>query len=340
MIGAVFAMQGFGILGASLVAYLVLLAFRGPIEEDVLMLDHVWRICIAIGVIPALVSVYFRVTIPETPRYKMEQANQKAKQSHMQTEEEVKEDEQQEKASWSDFVQHFSYWRNLKVLLGTSVTWFCLDVGFYGVNLNNAVLLKAIGFAGAPGQGAFTELSTNALGNVVIALMGTVPGYWFTVFFVDTWGRKPIQYMGFFMDGVLFLILGVFYKAILNFSVTLFVALFTLAMFFKNFGPNATTFIVPAEAFPTRYRSTAHGISAASGKLGAIVAQVGFSQMKNIGGKNAFVDKLLIIFAVFMFIGLGFTYFIPETKGKSLEEINNEYNEYNEYRRQQNVSKA
>ena len=37
---------------------------------------------------------------------------------------------------------------------------------------------------------------------------------------------------------------------------------------------NTTTFIIPGEVFPTRYRSTAHGISAASGKFGAIIAQI------------------------------------------------------------------
>lgn len=49
-----------------------------------------------------------------------------------------------------------------------------------------------------------------------------------------------------------------------------------MANFFQNFGPNTTTFIIPGEVFPTRYRSTAHGICAASGKLGAIIAQVSF----------------------------------------------------------------
>ena len=71
-----------------------------------------------------------------------------------------------------------------------------------------------------------------------------------------------------------------------------FVFLYCLANFFQNFGPNTTTFIVPGEAFPTRYRSTAHGISAASGKLGAIVAQVGFGKLVNIGGTNKFVKHL------------------------------------------------
>lgn len=58
-----------------------------------------------------------------------------------------------------------------------------------------------------------------------------------------------------------------------------FVFLYCLTNFFLNFGPNTTTFIVPAEAFPTRYRSTAHGLSAACGKSGAIIAQLVFGPL-------------------------------------------------------------
>lgn len=60
-------------------------------------------------------------------------------------------------------------------------------------------------------------------------------------------------------------------------------ALFVLAQFFQNFGPNSTTFIVPGECFPTRYRSTAHGLSAASGKIGAIIAQTCIGTLVNHG---------------------------------------------------------
>jgi MFS transporter, PHS family, inorganic phosphate transporter len=52
--------------------------------------------------------------------------------------------------------------------------------------------------------------------------------------------------------------------------------LYCLANFFQNFGPNVTTFVIPGEVFPTRYRATGHGFSAACGKLGAIVAQIIF----------------------------------------------------------------
>lgn len=54
------------------------------------------------------------------------------------------------------------------------------------------------------------------------------------------------------------------------------IALYALTFIFSNLGPNATTFIVPAELFPARLRSTCHGISAAAGKAGAIVGAFGF----------------------------------------------------------------
>jgi len=76
-----------------------------------------------------------------------------------------------------------------------------------------------------------------------------------------------------------------------------FTALYCLANFFQNFGPNTTTFVIPGEVFPTRYRSTAHGISAASGKLGAIVAQVGFQRLKDHGGKNKFIKHMYVFTA-------------------------------------------
>jgi len=142
-----------------------------------------------------------------------------------------------------------------------------------------------------------------------------------SVFTIDRLGRRKIQIGGFAILTVLFLILGCAFVPILNTSVYLFVILFALAQFFQSFGPNVTTFVIPGEVFPTRVRSTAHGISAASGKLGAIVAQVGFSQLKDIGGKNAFIGNLLIIFAVFMAIGCVVSFWIPETARLSLEEI-------------------
>jgi MFS transporter, PHS family, inorganic phosphate transporter len=78
------------------------------------------------------------------------------------------------------------------------------------------------------------------------------------------------------------------------------VALYCLANFFSNFGPNTTTFILPGEVFPTRYRSTGHGISAACGKIGAIISQALIGPLRNQGGTDAFLNHVMQIFALFM----------------------------------------
>ncbi|GBC04213.1 hypothetical protein RclHR1_05570014 [Rhizophagus clarus] len=352
MMASVFAMQGFGILASAIVALIVLAAFKNAILEDVSAVDYCWRIVLGCGAIPGLLALYFRLTIPETPRYTMDVEYDVNKATNDITSYLHKTDTQDDrdgagnyvdvpKASWSDFRNYFGKWSNGKVLLGTAVSWFALDIAFYGIGLNNGIILSAIGYADTHDADlnlkAYNSLKNMAVGNIIITIMGTVPGYWVTVAFVDSWGRKPIQLMGFAVLTVLFIVMGAAFTPLKEHSIPAFIVLFTLLQFFQNFGPNTTTFIVPGEVFPTRYRSTGHGISAASGKLGAIVAQVGFSKLKDIGGPNAFVGPLLLIFAAWMFIGGLFSIFIPETKGLSLEELANEEGTYNVEERKERI---
>ena len=124
-----------------------------------------------------------------------------------------------------------------------------------------------------------------------------IPGYWVTVAVIDRMGRIPIQLGGFIMLTIIFCIIGFGFNVIPAGGL---VALYCLANFFCNFGPNATTFILPGEVFPTRYRSTGHGISAAAGKIGAIISQALIGPLRDIGGKNEFLDRIMQIFALFM----------------------------------------
>ncbi|KAF9996867.1 Inorganic phosphate transporter pho84 [Entomortierella chlamydospora] len=337
MMAAVFAMQGFGYLTTGIVAIILLAAFKSGIEANPIeSLDYVWRILIGFGCIPALVAVYFRLTIPETPRYVLDIENNLNKaerevatvlenRNHLQSDDdnEVAHGPATAKGSFSDFCSYFSKWQNFKVLFGASLAWFSLDVAFYGVGLNNSFILSSINFGSVKGSTYATNWNA-AVGQIIIVLLGSVPGYWATVFTVERLGRIKIQLIGFFMSCVLFAVLGFAYDEIRNKSTVLFIILFALTQFFQNFGPNATTFIIPGEVFPTRYRSTGHGIAAGSGKLGAIIAQVGFAQLKDHGGSNKGIPDLLKIFALFMLIGLLVTFLIPETKGKTLEELSNE----------------
>jgi len=385
---AVFAFQGWGNFTAALIALIITSAFKSALLADdpkvLAHVDNMWRILIGLGCVPGVVALYYRLTIPETPRFTMDiernvqQAsddvdNFLATGTFYVDPDAVIQRVDAPKASRSDFAKHFSQWRNLKILIGCAWSWFALDIAFYGLGLNSSIVLTAIGFSGSSATGTlkvYESLKNIAIGNLILSAAGLIPGYWVTFLFIDSWGRKPIQLMGFTVLTVLFIIMGFAYDKLIATTATrgAFVFLYCLANFFQNFGtypllpqpnhrgscsfkwlhctlvsalhhtflfgaylelthpigPNTTTFVIPGEAFPTRYRSTSHGISAASGKLGAIVAQVGFAQLKDIGGTNQFVKHILEIFALFMLTGIFSTLLLPETKGRTLEELSNE----------------
>jgi PHS family inorganic phosphate transporter-like MFS transporter len=228
------------------------------------------------------------------------------------------------KASFKDFIHHYGQWKYGKVLLGTAGSWFFLDVAYYGLGLNNSIILSAIGWSG--GANMYEVYYRNAVGNLILVCAGAIPGYWVSVATIDTLGRKPIQIMGFSMLTILFVIIGFAYNKLSGHAL---LALYVLAQFFFNFGPNSTTFVVPGECFPTRYRSTSHGFSAASGKVGAIIAQVVFGPLRTRGAKagatgkaaSPWLNHVMEIFALFMLCGLVTSFLIPETKRKTLEEL-------------------
>lgn len=68
-------MQGFGQVAAALVTMIVLACFKGAVQSNVDNLDYVWRICIGLGAVPAVLTVYGRLTMPESPRYAVKVQN-------------------------------------------------------------------------------------------------------------------------------------------------------------------------------------------------------------------------------------------------------------------------
>lgn len=168
----------------------------------------------------------------------------------------------------------------------------------------------------------YLNLRNTATGQIVLICAGALPGYWLTVLTVDKFGRKPIQIGGFGILTIIFCVLGFAWKVL---SKTHLLILYVMAQFFFNFGPNATTFITPAEIFPTRVRSTGHGFSAGMGKLGAVFAQIFFAPMIKRGATHEnptpWIHGVMQIFALFMFLGMLTSFLVPESKRARLEEL-------------------
>jgi phosphate:H+ symporter len=336
MMALIFSMQGIGNLAASIVTLIVLAIFKGAVNSDVMALDYVWRLCIGLGCVPAVGTIYLRFTMPESPRYSLNVQHDAeaaaAAKGQLASDELVKQTtrvERVERNHWAEFRAYFGQWKNFKLLFGTASTWFLIDIAFYGLGLNNSIILNAIGFSAKATP--WETLWSNATGQIIISALGSVPGYYLTVLTIEKMGRRTIQLMGFGVCTILFAILGGAYHQILNSSMPGFIVIFTLAQLFQNWGANATTFIIPGEVFPTKVRASAHGISAACGKAGAILASFAFNVVVEIGdtapGQHAFLPQTLGIFAACMGLGFIITWFcIPESKGKDLEEFEEEPN--------------
>jgi len=151
MMAAVFANQGFGQFTAALVSFITALAFKNSLlvpftqcDGDCKMaLGKSWRVLYGLGIIPAIIALYFRLTIPETIRYtldiKRDEVAAVADADHYVSGRlgrakrmgfYAKSQNGPPRGSLKDFLRHFGRWKNGKVLLGTAASWFVLDVAF------------------------------------------------------------------------------------------------------------------------------------------------------------------------------------------------------------------
>ncbi|KAJ1397143.1 Sugar transporter, conserved site [Sesbania bispinosa] len=290
-IAAVFSMQGFGILASATVTMVVCSIFRraskpssphdAPAEADV-----AWRLILMIGSVPAAMTYYWRMMMPETARYTAlveQNVLQAAKDMEKVLDVSISQIAEENPLPPAPHAYPLFSWeflrRHGRDLFACSSTWFLLDIVFYSQVLFQSEIYKRY-LKDKEKVDIYEEAFHLARVQAIIAVCSTIPGYYFSVYFIDRVGRVKIQMMGFFFMALAFFAIGIPYYSYWttenNDDNKGFMVLYGLAFFFANFGPNTTTFIVPAELFPARFRSTCHGISGAVGKVGAIIGSVGF----------------------------------------------------------------
>ena len=307
-------------------------------------IDGVWRLQVGLTLIPCFALLYFRLTMPESRKFKQStelssigKKSLSSSEATLDSENELKTavnkdgqdrrvsvveahaTEPPKKVQMTAFIEYFSQPRHALSLFGCAFSWFLVDVAFYGINLNQSVILSDIGYS--TGKTPYDYLLRNAEGNLIIAVAGYVPGYFLTIAFIELLGRKWIQIQGFLVTALMF---GILAGANDSLSSGARFALIIIAQLFFNFGPNATTFIVPGEAFPSRVRGLAHGFCAAVGKLGAILSGIGFNWWSQTDSKKypgaIGLSGVLWIFFAFELLGAIVTFFcVPETKGKDAD---------------------
>jgi PHS family inorganic phosphate transporter-like MFS transporter len=147
---------------------------------------------------------------------------------------------------------------------------------------------------------------------------GYLPGYYIGIFLPDRIGRVRQQFWGSVIVAVLYAIWAGVLKA--GVSTGGLMTIFTISQLVLNAGPNTSTFLIPVEVFPTRVRGTAHGIAAASGKAGAVLTALTFGTVNQKIG----LSGVLGLFSGLMALCAACTLLIPETKGTTIDDVENE----------------
>ena len=283
-------------------------------------LDIIWKLLLAFGAIPAMLVVYYRRKMPETPRYSLRvkgDAESASKNWQKYTGISTTADANTEtvRESWVSIIKQKRF---LLTLLGTAGSWFLMDWALYGNSIMSNSMLATLVPSTITG---LSRLITTTEYSALIFGLAALPGYWLATFTIDRIGRKPIQTIGFIAMAISFGILGIFHQLLTASYVVEFLVVYGMSYFFIEFGPNVTTFIYPPEVFPTKVRGLGSGASAAGGKTGAFLGT-----FLNVIISAAFGESgLFLVLALLSVIGVIFTVsLLPEPKRLDLDEISGE----------------
>jgi MFS transporter, PHS family, inorganic phosphate transporter len=182
----------------------------------------------------------------------------------------------------------------LRKLLGTAACWFVFDVLFYANVLFQPVVLSAA-------FGPTESIEMAALDTVMVSSMA-LPGYFVSVLLIGKQSPRFIQAQGFLMMGILYSFIGLVFHD-LSHHKFLMIGLYGSTFFFSNYGPNATTYVLPSMTFSKSCRATMNGVCAASGKAGALVGTMVFAMAADRFGQPV----VMLVSAALSFVGVALT---------------------------------
>lgn len=274
-----FSMQGVGYLVAPLAGW----ALVSILGDDS---DLAWRLLLGFGAIPGLFLMSLRL------KGQMKMAFQDKRNKILRGSEAAISKAREVPVSVVDAIMMED--ELTRKLLGTAGSWFVFDVIFYANVLFQPVVLSA---AFGPSE----TIAKAALDTVVVSSVA-LPGYFVSVALIGKQSPRFIQAQGFLMMGILHSVIGTFFRGLSDQGV-LTIALYGSTFFFSNYGPNATTYLLPSMTFSKSCRATMNGLCAASGKAGALLGAMVFSMAVDRFGQQI----VILACAALSFVGVAVT---------------------------------
>jgi len=320
MTSSAIGFQAVGMLFGALAGLITLLLVRDL---------SAWRWMLALGIVPALLVIVLRRSVPESPRWLASHGKQAEADAALAVLTGVAAEEPAAPPpapaasapappTQSSLRQLFGVRLRRRTLLAT-VPWFLMDIATYGVGLFTPTILMTLAF---PGE--HLSHGNRFLGSEIASVEGAVfldlfliVGFALAIILIDRVGRMPLQILGFLAMAVGLGILAMSGMGEEH-NVWLVFTGFILFNTLMNAGPNTTTYVLPSEIFPTQMRCTAHGLASASGKIGATIGIFFLPIFKAGLG----LGPTLLIVGSAAVLGAVVTWLCAiETMGRSLDEF-------------------
>lgn len=314
MTGA-FSFQAVGMTTAAAISTLILFL----VEKEI-----AWRWMMLSCAVPSCILAIMRRNIRESPRWlarkgRMKQAedalgwllgpeavrsfHRKLAHAHITEEKEPKQ---------GHFFELFQPKFRTRTIL-TTVPWFLMDIGLYGIGLFTPTILVALFHRNISYSGGFIASDFRADASVAIADVFLMIGFLLNIYSEERRGRIQLQILGFIGMAIGTGVVAIFGLKGSDLGLILGFSIFNLMV---NFGPNATTYLLPVEVFPTQLRGTGHGFAAACGKVGATLGVFFLPTAAHAFG----LTSILIIIGFLCMIGAIITLVCRvETQGMPLE---------------------
>jgi putative MFS transporter len=210
--------------------------------------------------------------------------------------------------------------RNVRAAILASVPWFLQDLGTYGIGIFTPTVLAVMIGANTPGDGLSAAIHNDMLGARGSPIMDIFffIGIIAAILLVEKVGRIRLQIVGFIGCAVGLLMACLSFRSDgSNNMILLFVGFLTF-YFMTNLGPNAMTYLLAGEVFPTPIRGRGAGFAASFAKLGAVLTAFFFPILLHTIG----TATLLYVLVGTSILGAGVTWiFAIETKGLNLESL-------------------
>ncbi len=310
--GQLVSINQLGIVSGILIIYFVNATIAGWYDEA-WNISTGWRWMFGSGLFPSVIFLILLFFVPESPRWLAQKerwdearviltkVNGAAKASSEL--EEIKQALNTETSSFADVLKPGV---RKPLMIGIVLCIFSQVTGI------NAIMYYAPEIFKSTGDGSGSALMQTVLVGTINVLFTLV-----AIKYVDRWGRRTLLLIGCAgMAACLAVVGGAFYFGFAQGYLVLFAILAYIAFFAISLGPLA--FVVIAEIFSNRNRGMAMSVCIFFLWVSVFAVSQSFPMLLDSIG-SAFTFWIYMVMAVFALV---FVYkLIPETKGKSLEEI-------------------